>query len=226
MQRLGLRKPNTYCPPAVAEFDNAAILFLVDQSGSMKGEPMAWVAAGLRHLADDLAHAGGSVEIVGFTTAGWRGGFAREKWLANKRPKRPGRLCALLYIRYKKFEEPTLLSDAWKAMLDPNILRENVDGEALVWASEKLAERGEQRKMLVVVSDGAPVDDSTLMENGESYLHNHLQRTVAEIQALGRFPLAAIGVNYDLALIYENTIALNVGDDFRATALDLIRRFV
>jgi cobaltochelatase CobT len=112
---------------------NAAILIMVDQSGSLRGEPMAWVAAGVRRLSEELCRRGANVAVAGFTTAGWHGGFAQRKWRGEGRPSRPGRLCALLHILYKPFDSEELDENDWRHMLNPDVLRENVDGEALEW---------------------------------------------------------------------------------------------
>ncbi len=208
--------------PQAIELGNTAILVLVDQSGSLKGKPMAWTVAGLRRVADDLGDAGAKVAIAGFSTAGWHGGFARQKWLDAKRPKRPGRLCALLHISYKDFDEPEWADESWQTMLDPNILRENVDGEAILWAEKDLLTREEQCKILIVVSDGAPVDDSTLMENGEAYLIRHLRTVIARIEAEGQIRLGAIGLNYDVSAYYRQSRSVDYDQDVAYHTLELI----
>lgn len=175
---------------------HTAVQILVDQSGSMKGEPMAWTAAGVRALTDSLLALGCSVAVTGYTTAGWHGGFPRQQWLANMRPKRPGRLCATLYITYKSFQDQTFDEVAWLEMLDPNILRENIDGEAFEWGETKLLERPEAHKVLLVLSDGAPVDDSTLAANGPAYLERHLLSVVSRLMNEKRVFVAGIGLDY------------------------------
>ncbi|MEP7350349.1 MAG: hypothetical protein ABI668_10430 [Sphingorhabdus sp.] len=204
------------------ELRATAILILVDQSGSMKGEPMAWTAASLRHLTRGLSAAGAAVELAGFTTAGWHGGFARQKWIADKRPKRPGRLCSLLHIHYKKFDEGEWSDESWRAMLNPNLLRENVDGESILWAKEKLRKRPEAKKLLVVISDGAPVDDSTINENGPSYMWRHWQKVVAEIEAQNEMEIAAIGLDWRVDDTYSQSIVVKVGEDFLEGAAALL----
>ncbi len=192
------------------DLSGTAVVFLVDQSGSMKGENMASTAAAMRLATEDLVRRHAMVEVLGFSTAGWHGGFVRLKWINDRRPSRPGRLCALLHIVYKAADAARLEHENWRAMLNPNLLRENVDGEALEWAVSRTKSIAARQKILVVVSDGAPVDDSTLMENGPSYLHRHIRKTIAETRAEGAVTLAALGVGYDVSSYY--------GDEFSHTA--------
>jgi cobaltochelatase CobT len=140
------------------DLNETAITLLVDQSGSMKGDRIVWAAAGVRRLTDLLLARCATVEVLGFSTAGWRGGLAREKWFADGKPKRPGRLCALLHSIYKEADASALEHDDLRVMLNPNILRENVDGESIEWAARRLRRRQETAKQLIVFSDGAPVD--------------------------------------------------------------------
>lgn len=192
-------------PETQASLNDAAILLLVDQSGSLKGGPMTWTAAGVRHLGRELSRRGANVAILGFSTAGWHGGFARQKWLNSGRPRRPGRLCALLHIVYQDFDEQDLSDEAWHQMLNPNLLRENVDGEAIEWAERFVLKRAENYKAIVVLSDGASVDDSTLCENGPSYLERHLLQTIGRILAEGEVGLGAIGLGDDVGRYYPSS---------------------
>ena len=181
---------------------DTAVLLMIDQSGSMRGEPMAWVAAGVRRLSDELGRCGANVAIAGYTTAGWHGGFARRKWRRAGRPARPGRLCALLHIVYRPFDSTNLDEGAWRQMLNPDVLRENVDGEALEWGADYLKSRPERRLILLVVSDGAPVDDATLFANGPSYMHRHFLK-VRDLLLGEKIPeLLAIGVGYRVSEFY------------------------
>lgn len=189
-------------PDTADRLEDTAILLLVDQSGSMRGERMAWVAAGTRRLAEELAQRGGNVAIAGYTTAGWHGGHARQQWLREGKPSRPGRLCALLHILYRPFDAAAFDVDGWHQMLNPDILRENVDGEALEWGAACLRERTEQRRILFVVSDGAPVDDSTLSNNGPSYMHRHVLNVRDKMQSAGDIELLAFGADYRVPLYY------------------------
>jgi cobaltochelatase CobT len=202
--------------------NNAAILILIDQSGSMEGQPMAWAAAEIRKLTDQLSFAGATVEVAGFTTAGWQGGFARQKWLANHSPKRPGRLCALLHVVYKSFDEAEWNEQSFNAMLNPNILRENVDGEAIIWAEDRLKKQAEDRRVLIIISDGAPVDDSTLMENGDSYLWQHCVNVVLDVETRNEIELIAIGLDHRVNEIYARYVMTKVGDNLSKLVSDLL----
>jgi cobaltochelatase CobT len=168
------------------------LCLLIDQSGSMKGEPMAAVAAASDWLARLVDRFGAKLEILGFSTAGWKGGHAYQQWLRSGAPKRPGRLCALMHVVYKKTDEPALAAEARRVMLHPDLLRENVDGEALRWAAGRLGGRPESHKLLVVISDGAPVDDATLLHNGLHYLPQDLAATVERLGLDGKITLGGL----------------------------------
>lgn len=199
-----------------------AIIIMVDQSGSMRGERMCWVAAGTRRLADQLGSLGAKVAVAGYTTAGWHGGFTRKKWLADGRPQRPGRLCALLHILYQRFEDECLSDDAWQHMLNPDILRENVDGESLAWAADYLRDRPETRRVILVVSDGAPVDDSTLLNNGRSYLHRHFLSVRDKLVEAGDMELLALGADYRVEEYYPVSADVCDAAQLVGKGLDLI----
>jgi cobaltochelatase CobT len=186
----------------------SAVTFLIDQSGSMEGDAMRWAAVACRLAAEHLEPLGCQVEILGFSTAGWRGGFAYQQWVRKGRPKRPGRLCALLHIAYKSFGQSTLDRRDWEAMLNPNVLRENVDGEALQWAATRLLQASSPLKHLIVLSDGAPVDDATLMHNGLSYLVRHLRIVIDELQRDERIDLSAIGIRHVVSEYYDRSFAI------------------
>lgn len=180
-----------------------AITILVDQSGSMRGRPIAAVKSAIAIVTTMLSQMDTKVEILGFSTAGWVGGFAYQHWLHHNRPERPGRLCALLHIIYKSAEDLEWNEQSQQAMLHPDVLRENIDGEALRWARDRLEAIAARRKILLILSDGAPLDDATLLHNGPSYLERDLQRAIAEIEASGTIQLAAIGVGYDVSGHYR-----------------------
>lgn len=180
-----------------------AVTFLVDQSGSMKGAPMAATAAALTTLEAALAAAGVLTEVLGFSTVGWHGGLARKAWLRAGRPRRPGRLCALLHIVYKSRAENRWSESSRRAMLHPDILRENVDGEALTWAASRLILTERPRKLLMILSDGAPVDDATLLENGATYLERDLRRVIGEIESTGQLSLGALGIGCAIDRYYR-----------------------
>jgi cobaltochelatase CobT len=180
-----------------------AISLLVDQSGSMR-DRIVEVAPAIKWIAEEAFSRGIALEVTGFTTLGWRGGDARKKWKAAGKPKRPGRLCALLDLRYKDFDGPLDDRD-WQAMLHPDVLRENVDGETILHAADRLAARIEPQKILIVLSDGAPVDDSTLYENGEKYLYRHLGTAIAQVEQRGDIALGAIGIEFSAGDYYPRS---------------------
>jgi len=192
-----------------ATVQDAAVTLLVDQSGSMRGEPMRWAAVACRLAAEALAERGCDVEILGFSTAGWQGGSAYEKWKGSGRPKRPGRICALAHLIYKPFAQRSLEREDWEAMLNPNVLRENVDGEALRWAAGRLKQAAASRRYLVIVSDGAPVDDATLMHNGLGYLTKDLKRVIAELEGDTSLSLSAIGILHPVSEYYRTSVGVD-----------------
>jgi cobaltochelatase CobT len=174
----------------------------------MEGEPMRWTAVACRLAAEELERHGCHVEILGFSTAGWRGGFAYQKWQSSGRPKRPGRLCATLHVAYKELGECELKRESWEAMLNPNVLRENVDGEALQWAAARLRRASANQRFLIVLSDGAPVDDATLMHNGLGYLVRHLRQVIADLEADPSIKLSAVGIRHAVNEYYSRSVAV------------------
>lgn len=189
------------------------VSLLVDHSGSMKGARIAWaalLAAKLTPLLSDLAIRS---EVLGFTTAGWRGGYARQAWIDGGKPPRPGRLCALLHVIHKAADEDSLSEEARNAMLDPALLRENVDGEAILWARSRLAARPERHKLLIVVSDGAPVDDSTLACNGPSYLFRHLQTVLGRFADEESIILGGLGFGHSVEAFYLHSRRIDGPDE-------------
>ena len=182
--------------------EDLVVTLLIDQSGSMKGTSIASAATTAAFLTQRLHDFGAKSEVLGFTTAGWKGGWAREQWVEDGKPPRPGRLCALMHIVYKSTEEPALSDESRRIMVHPDLLRENVDGEAILWARERLAARPEPHKLLIVISDGAPVDDSTLTENGPSFLFRHLMTVIRETEGDPRFVVGAVGLGHDVDACY------------------------
>ena len=178
------------------------ITLLIDQSGSMKGSPIAWAAVAATLVADLANRFGARIEILGFSSAGWRGGHARAQWLENGRPARPGRLCALMHVIYKSATESALGNEARRVMVHPDLLRENVDGEAILWARDRLLNRPERHKLLVVISDGAPVDDSTLQANGPNYLFRHMKAVLNDVEADTRLTIGGVGIAHDVEAYY------------------------
>lgn len=206
-------------PPQVA------IALLVDQSGSMKGEPIANVAAVTDLLIQLMSGLGVHSEVLGFSTAGWRGGRAFKKWQESGRPRRPGRLCALQHIVYKSSGDATLSREARDALVCPDLLRENVDGEAVLWAQSRLDGLPVQRRLLLVISDGAPVDDATLVFNGPSVLSRHIRKVVPEVEAAGLI-IGGLGINYRVEAFYPRSEAATELDDLPEAAIRVLERML
>jgi cobaltochelatase CobT len=189
--------------------DTVATL-LIDHSGSMRGQRAVVATALAEIVAQYWSRLGMTFEILGFTTRTWRGGGSRKLWRRTLSPENPGRLCDLLHIVYRTADDTTPGAPwAIRNLLRWQLLKENVDGEALEWAARRLRGRPETRKILVVLSDGAPVDDATLLENGNSYLSDHLKQVVASIRAAADIRLAAIGLDYDVSEFYSQSIVLS-----------------
>ncbi|MGJ4944422.1 cobaltochelatase CobT-related protein [Bradyrhizobium sp. HKCCYLS1011] len=175
---------------------DTTVTLLVDQSGSMRGQKMIFAAASADIAQEFLANLGMSCEVLGFTTSSWRGGRSRAQWRWYLRPRRPGRLNDLLHIIYKdaKNQRASSGDHAFRQMLRPDLPKENIDGEAVLWAADRLRRLPQHRKFLIFLSDGAPVDDSTLLANGPTYLADHLQRVVETINAARDIRLITIGI--------------------------------
>jgi len=178
------------------------VAVLIDQSGSMKGRPIAIAAAAASWLCELLGELGAPSEVLGFSTAGWHGGHAYRKWKRAGKPSRPGRLCALRHVIYKTTEESRLSVEAAHALAHPDLLRENVDGEALEWAWERLSNHHQPHKLLFVLSDGAPVDDATLLHNGPSYLWRHMTATLSALARERTLAICAIGIGHEVSAFY------------------------
>jgi len=205
---------------------NLAVSLLIDQSGSMKGARIAWAAALATRVVPLLSAIGARSEILGFTTAGWRGGHAYTDWKNSGRPPRPGRLCALMHVVYKTADEQALAEEARNIMLDPALLRENVDGEAILWARARLAARPEPLKLLIVISDGAPVDDATLMHNGPSYLWRHLMNVLGELASDPSLTLGGLGIGHSVEKWYANAAMIEGPEDLPAAAGELLEKMI
>lgn len=190
-------------------FRDTAVSLLLDNSGSMRGRPIMVAALCADILARTLERCGVKVEILGFTTRAWKGGMSKEDWLKEGRPTLPGRLNDLRHIIYKQADAP------WRRarrnlglMMREGLLKENIDGEALLWAHERLLARPEQRRILMVISDGAPVDDSTLSTNPGSYLERHLRAVIRYIEGASPIQLIAIGIGHDVTRYYRRAVTI------------------
>ncbi len=191
------------------EFRDTVVTCLIDNSGSMRGRPIQLAAITADMLARTLERCGVKVEILGFTTRAWKGGRARERWLAAGKPAQPGRLNDLRHIIYKSADMPWRRArQGLGLMLREGLLKENIDGEALAWAYARLAVRPEQRKILLVISDGAPVDDATLSANSGIFLETHLRDMIAEIESSNMVELSAIGIGHDVTRYYARALTL------------------
>ena len=190
-------------------FRDTVVTLLLDNSGSMRGRPIMVAAMCADILARTLERCAVKTEILGFTTRAWKGGQSREKWIADGKPPHPGRLNDLRHIVYKAADEP------WRRarrnlglMMREGLLKENIDGEALMWAHNRLVARPEQRKILMVISDGAPVDDSTLSVNAGNYLERHLRHVIEEIEDKSDVELNAIGIGHDVTRYYRKAVTI------------------
>ena len=191
------------------EFRDTVVTLLLDNSGSMRGRPISIAAICADVLARTLERCNVKVEILGFTTRAWKGGLAREKWLNEGREQQPGRLNDLRHIIYKRADAPwRRVRDNLGLMMKEGLLKENIDGEALEWAHRRMVGRPEARKILMVISDGAPVDDSTLSVNPANYLEKHLRDVIAMVERRKQVELLAIGIGHDVTRYYDRAVTI------------------
>ena len=191
------------------EFKDTVVTLLIDNSGSMRGRPISIAAISADIMARTLERCGVKVEILGFTTRAWKGGQSREKWLASGKPAMPGRLNDLRHIVYKQADEPYRRArKSLGLMMREGLLKENIDGEALIWAHNRLLARPEDRRILMVISDGAPVDDSTLSVNSAGYLETHLRKVIDWIERQSPVQLVAIGIGHDVTRYYKRAVTI------------------
>jgi cobaltochelatase CobT len=209
-------------------FRDTIVTLLLDNSGSMRGRPIMVAAMCADILARTLERCAVKVEILGFTTRAWKGGQAREKWIADGKPPHPGRLNDLRHIVYKAADEPWRRSRrSLGLMMREGLLKENIDGEALMWAHNRMIGRAEQRKILMVISDGAPVDDSTLSVNAGNYLERHLRHVIEEIEDRSSVELTAIGIGHDVTRYYRRAVTIVDAEQLGGAMTDqLISLFV
>ena len=191
------------------EFKDTVVTLLIDNSGSMRGRPISIAAISADVMARTLERCGVKVEILGFTTRAWKGGQSREAWLSAGKPAHPGRLNDLRHIVYKKADEPYRRGRKnLGLMMREGLLKENIDGEALLWAHARLLARQEDRRILMVISDGAPVDDSTLSVNSAGYLEAHLRKVIDWIERQSPVQLVAIGIGHDVTRYYRRAVTI------------------
>jgi cobaltochelatase CobT len=202
------------------DFRDTVVTLLIDNSGSMRGRPITVAAMSAEILARTLERCAVKVEVLGFTTRAWKGGQSREKWMGDGKPQHPGRLNDLRHIVYKAADAP------WRRtrknmglMLREGILKENIDGEALLWAHDRLLGRSEQRRILMVISDGAPVDDSTLSVNPGNYLEKHLRDVIEFIETRSPVELIAIGIGHDVTRYYRRAVTIMDAEELGGTVM-------
>jgi cobaltochelatase CobT len=202
------------------EFRDTVVTLLIDNSGSMRGRPITVAAMCGDILARTLERCAVKVEVLGFTTRAWKGGQSREKWVQDGKPRNPGRLNDLRHIVYKAADTP------WRRarknlglMLREGLLKENIDGEALLWAYRRLLMRPEHRRILMVISDGAPVDDSTLSVNPGNYLEKHLREVIREIEGREQVELIAIGIGHDVTRYYRRAVTIVDAEELGGTMM-------
>jgi cobaltochelatase CobT len=206
--------PATYKQEVQTDFKDTVLTLLIDNSGSMRGRPITVAALSADILVRTLERVGLKVEVLGFTTANWKGGQSRAQWTQGGRPPMPGRLKDIRHIIYKSADAPLRRTrNNLGLMLKEGILKENIDGEALLWAYKRLQSRREDRKILMVISDGAPVDDSTLSANRSGYLESDLHNVIHAIDQRGDVELTAIGIGHDVGKYYKRAVTIrNVAD--------------
>jgi len=203
------------------EFRDTIVSVLIDNSGSMRGRPIAIAAICADILTRTLERCGVATEVLGFTTRAWKGGQSREAWLADGRPPHPGRLNDLRHILYKRADEPYRHARRnLGLMMREGLLKENIDGEALLWAHHRLIARPEERRILMVISDGAPVDDSTASANGGTYLERHLREVIEWIERRSPVELIAIGIGHDVTRYYDRAVTIMDADQLAGAMIE------
>ena len=206
-------------------FKDTVVTLLIDNSGSMRGRSISLAAICGDIIGSTLERCQVKTEILGFTTKHWKGGDSKKMWIINGNSSNPGRLNDIRHIIYKSADNSWRRSRKYfGAMLREGLLKENVDGEALAWSHERLIKRPEERKILIVISDGAPVDDSTLSANREDYLDNHLKEIISKIENDSPVELQAIGIGHDVTKYYKNSLTINRADELGEVLLDELTR--
>jgi len=207
------------------KFKDTVVTLLIDNSGSMRGRSISLAAICTDIIGSTLERCQIKTEILGFTTKNWKGGDSKQKWMLQGSQMNPGRLNDIRHIIYKSADNSWRRSRKhFGAMLREGLLKENIDGEALIWSHERLIKRTEDRKILIVISDGAPVDDSTLSVNNEEYLDNHLKKIIFEIENDSSVELQAIGIGHDVTKYYKNAITINRAEELGEVLLDQLTK--
>ena len=213
--------PLSYKQETENNFKDTVVTLLIDNSGSMRGRSISLAAICTDIIGSTLERCQIKTEVLGFTTKNWKGGDSKQKWINSGNSINPGRLNDIRHIIYKSAD------NSWRrarkyfgAMLREGLLKENIDGEALSWSHERLFKRNEDRKIIIVISDGAPVDDSTLSTNGEEYLDNHLKRIISYIENDSPIELHAIGIGHDVTKYYKNAITINRAEELGEVLLE------
>jgi len=213
--------PLTFKQEQETQFRDTVVTLLIDNSGSMRGRPIALAAMSADIISRTLERCGVKTEILGFTTRAWKGGKARDLWIENGCPENPGRLNDIRHIIYKAADDPIRRTRKnLGLMLKEGILKENIDGEALVWAYNRIARRREDRKILMVISDGAPVDDSTLASNPANLLDIDLHHVIQWIEKRSNIQLTAIGIGHDVTRYYRRAMTIKDADELAAALVD------
>jgi len=203
------------------DFRDTSVSILVDSSGSMRGRSMTVAAICADIISTTLERCNVKTEVLGFTTKHWKGGESRKKWMEDGKPENPGRLNDIRHIVFKSAETPWRRGQKnFGLMLREGLLKENVDGEALIWAHDRLARRQEQRKILMVISDGAPVDDSTLSTNKNNFLDLHLRQVIQSIESQSSVSLIAIGIGHDVTRYYKNAVTIHRAEELGGAMLE------
>ena len=202
-------------------FKDTVVTLLIDNSGSMRGRSISLAAICADIIGSTLERCQVKTEILGFTTKHWKGGDSKKLWIINGNRSNPGRLNDIRHIIYKSADNSWRRSRKYfGAMLREGLLKENVDGEALAWSHDRLLKRPEERKILIVISDGAPVDDSTLSSNREDFLDNHLREIIGKIEKDSPIELQAIGIGHDVTKYYKNALTINRAEELGEVLLD------
>jgi len=213
--------PLSYKQETETNFKDTVVTLLIDNSGSMRGRSISLAAICGDIIGSTLERCQIKTEVLGFTTKHWKGGESKQKWISEGSFINPGRLNDIRHIIFKSAD------NSWRrarkyfgAMLKEGLLKENIDGEALTWSHDRLIKRNEERKILIVISDGAPVDDSTLSANREDYLDNHLKKIIAQIETESPVELQAIGIGHDVSKYYNNAITINRAEELGEVLLE------